>query len=127
MGVEQFHDAGVFDCSSPYWDTIFEAVPEPTPMMEARHLDSKETFLFMGMYLFCLTVRDGSTKVFEYTYDPGVASGDSERCATQDSVMGLQEELMDVTAEYIYWMNFNEWLGGVKDDYDGIIARTCNN
>ena len=76
----KFHSAGVFDCRSDYWSTVFEAVPSVEPLLQ-RYMDSRQNFLFTGMYMFCASVREGETKLLSYEYDHGVYYSESKKCA----------------------------------------------
>lgn len=124
--ASQMHSAGVFDCSSDYWGTVFGKVPDASALMP-HYMDSKEAFLFTGMYMFCASVRAGETKILKYEYDPGVYHAESPTCATRDSVVGLQADLRESTAEYVFWVNFNDWLQNVSDGYNGIFAEANKN
>jgi len=113
---EQIHSDGIFDCYSPYWEAVFTMLPSVDPL-EATYMDTEENFLFTGMYLFCQDVLSDNYGFFNYYYDPGVAYRESTRCATQKDVIELQQTLKAQTEEYMFWINFNDWLAGILDTY----------
>ena len=111
---QEVKDSGMFNCFSDHWGKVFEEHPTPDKLFDT-YIDSPESFLMTGMYLFCEDVRSGEHDFIEFGYDPGYAYGETAACLENREVKRLNNELDYIQTEYLFWLNFNEWAEEVYE------------